>query len=276
MVDISSISAEGYEKIGGRASQGGGPDGRDASIFRSILLEAQMQRLSVWSQLGQSSPEPINLFNEYRIILEQARRQNAPNNDPSQVPRKILNPQLIARHYQVESSRVFLEAGNPGAQVNPQTLSLADLAQLAGGIRGLPVSQFQQLIQYESGFNPNAIGPGGGLGLGQLLPDTAKALGLRIGEDKEEGSVWHPASNLDATARQLRTFHDQFIERGVSNVEAWRFATGAFNAGIGNILQALDLLEGTARPEWDQVAKELPRVTGSSARETLEYVNRLK
>jgi len=274
MVDISSISAEGYERIGGRASQGGGPDGRDASTFRSILLEAQMQRLSVWSQLGQSSPEPVNLFNEYRIILDQARRQNVPNDNPSAVPRKFVNPQLIARHYEVESTRIFLDAGNSGTE--NQLLSLSDLASLTGGIRGIPGSQFQQLIQNESGFDPNAIGPKGGLGLGQLLPDTAKALGLRTGEDREEGSVWHPASNLDATARQLRSFHDQFVERGVSNIEAWRFATGAFNAGLGNILEALNLLEGTARPEWDRVARELPRVTGSSAKETIDYVNRLK
>jgi hypothetical protein len=275
MVDISSISAEGYERIGGRAPQGGGPDGRGASTFRSILLEAQMQRLSVWSQFGQSSPEPVNLFNEYRIILDQARRQNPADNNPSAQPRKILNPNLIARHYEVESSRVFLEADDQSAQ-SPQSLSLSDLASLAGGIRGIPVPQFQQLIQNESGFDPNAIGPDGGLGLGQLLPDTAKALGLRTGGDREEGSVWHPASNLDATARRLRSFHDQFVERGASNSEAWSFATGAFNTGLGNILQALDLLEGTTRPEWNHVANELPRITGSSAKATIDYVNRLQ
>jgi len=275
MVDISSISAEGYEKVGGKASQVGGSDGRDASTFRSILLEAQMQRLSVWSQLGQSSPEPINLFNEYRIILEQARRQEFPNNSPSSISQSVVNPQLVARYYEVESSRVFLDAGNPEAQ-SSQLLSLPDLAALAGGVRGLPVSLFQQLIQNESGFDPNAIGPRGGLGLGQLLPDSAKALGLRTEKDREEGSVWHPASNLDATARQLRSFYEQFVERGVSSVEAWSFATGAFNAGMGNIMQALDLLGGEARPEWDQAAKQLPRITGSSARETIEYVNRIK
>ncbi len=274
MVDTSSISAEGYKKVGGKASLGGGPDGRDASTFRSILLEAQMQRLSVWSQLGENSPEPVNLFNEYRIILDQARRQQN-SNDPSAGSRKITNPQLVARQYEIESNRAFLNAGNQGLD-STQSLSFADLAALAGGVRGIPGTQFQQLIQNESGFDPNAIGPGGGLGLGQLLPDTARALGLRTGEDRKEGSVWHPASNLDATARQLRTFTDQFINRGVSNTEAWSFATAAYQAGIGNIMQALDLLKGEARPEWDRVAKELPRVTGPSARETIEYVNRLK
>jgi hypothetical protein len=275
MVDISSISAEGYERIGRKASQGGGPDGRDASSFRSILLEAQMQRLSVWSQLGQDSPEPVNLFNEYRIILDQARQQSNPGNNSSAHSSQQLNPNLIARQYEVESTRVFLDAGNQSTQ-SPQNLSLPDLAGLAGGIRGIPASQFQQLIQNESGFDPNAIGPDGGLGLGQLLPDTAKALGLRTGVDREEGSVWHPASNLDATARRLRSFQDQFVERGASNIEAWRFATGAFNTGSGNILQALDLLEGTTRPEWDHVANELPRITGASAKATIDYVNRLK
>ncbi len=274
MVDISSISAEGYEKIGGKASQGGGHDGRDASTFQSILLEAQMQRLSVWSQLGQSSPEPINLFNEYRIILERARRQEGPNNSPSSVRQIVVNPQLVARYYEVESSRVFLDAGNPEIQ-SSQLLSLPDLAALAGGVRGIPGSLFQQLIQNESGFDPNAVGPRGELGLGQLLPDSAKALGLRTGEDRDEGSVWHPASNLDATARQLRSFYERFVERGVSSVEAWRFATGAFNAGMGNIIQALTLLKDGAPREWDQAAKQLPRITVPSARETVEYVNRI-
>ncbi len=275
MVDISSISAEGYERIGGRASQGGGPEGRDASTFRSILLEAQMQRLSVWSQLGQSSPAPVNLFNEYRIILDQARRQNDVNSNSSSVPQKTLNPQLIARHYEVESSRAFLDADSQGAE-SPQSLSLSDLAALAGGVRGIPGSQFQQLIQNESGFDPNAIGPQGGLGLGQLLPETANKLGLRTDADREEGSVWHPASNLDATARLLQSYQNQFSERGASDIEAWRFAAGAFNSGLENIQEALDLLKGEDRPEWDQLAKELHRVTGPSAKETIEYVNRLK
>lgn len=276
MVDFNSISTEGYEKVGGKASQGGGPGGRDASTFKSILLETQMQRLSVWSQLGgQNSPEPVNLFNEYRIILEQARRQTTPDNNPPAIRPNALNPQLVARLYEVESSRVFLSAGSSEPE-NSQPLTLPDLASLAGGVRGIPGSMFQQLIRHESKFNPNAIGAKGGLGLGQLLPDTAKALGLRTGEDREEGSVWHPASNLDATARQLRSFYDQFVERGVSKAEAWKFSSGAFNAGIGNVMQALDLLGDSAQPEWDKVVKELPRVTGFSAKETVDYVNRLK
>ncbi|GJL80163.1 MAG: hypothetical protein NPINA01_31520 [Nitrospinaceae bacterium] len=274
MVDISSISAEGYEKIGGKASQGGGSAERDASTFRSILLEAQLQRLSALSGSGQNASAPLNLFNEYRVILEQARTQQT-SESPSPTRQAIVNPQLVAKYYELEAARISLNAEIPSAS-NSQSFALPDLALLAGGVRGVPGALFQQLIQNESGFNPNAIGSQGQLGLGQLLPDIAEQLGLRIGGNRSEGSVWHPASNLDGSARHLKALYDQFVERGVSVSEAWRFATGAYNAGFGDIAQAMDLLEGGDRTEWNRVAQELRRISGSRAQETVDYVDRLK
>ncbi len=274
MVDINSISAEGYEKVGVKASQGGGSDERDALSFQSILLETQLQRLNSWSQTGLNSPEPVSLFNEYRIILEQSRGQKT-SESPSSTRPSIVNPNLVAKYYELEAARISLGAETQSSG-SSQSFSIPDLALLAGGVRGVPGSLFQKLIQNESAFNPNAIGERGGLGLGQLLPDTAENLGLRIRGDRSEGSVWHPASNLDGSARHLSALYDQFIERGVSVSEAWRFATGAYNAGIGDITQAMELLEGGDQTQWDRVAKELHRIIGSRAKETVEYVDRLK
>ncbi len=274
MVDISSISAEGYEKIGIKASQGGGSDERDALSFQSILLETQLQRLNAWSQTDLNSPEPVNLFNEYRIILEQARGQQTPESPTTTRP-SIVNPSLVVKYYELEAARISLGAENQNTG-GSQSFSIPDLALLAGGVRGVPGPLFQKLIQNESAFNPNAIGSRGGLGLGQLMPDTAENLGLRTGGDRLEGSVWHPASNLDGSARHLSALYDQFIERGVSVGEAWRFATGAYNAGISDITKAMELLEGGDQTQWDRVAKELHRITGSRAQETIVYVDRLK
>jgi|GEM_PF-589796 len=272
MVDINSISAEGYEKAGRKASQGGGSGERDALSFQSIFLETQLQRLSAWSQTGGNAPEPVDLFNEYRIILEQARSQQA---SPSSPRPSIVNPGLVAKYYELEAARISLEAETQGTG-SSQSFSIPDLALLAGGVRGVPGSLFQRLIQNESAFNPKAIGSRGELGLGQLLPDTARSLGLRTGGDRLEGSVWHPASNLDASARHLKTLYERFIERGVSVGEAWRFATGAYNAGISDITKAMELLEGRDQTQWDRVARELHRITGPGARETIEVVDRLK
>lgn len=274
MADIYSISAEGIKKSGVKASPGGGSAERDALTFRSVLLETQLRMFSPWISPEANSAEQINLFNEYRIILDQARRRQEGGNPSSMRPLAV-NPQLVAKYYAVESARILLDADIRETS-NSQLLSLPGLASLIGGARGVPESLFQQVIQTGSGFNPDAVGPRGGLGLGQLLPQTAGELGLRIGEDRLQGSVWHPASNLEASARYLRSLYDQFVERGVAPGEAWKFSTGAYNAGPDNINRAMNPANGPARLQWEQVARDLVKIMGPSAQETIEYVNRLR
>ncbi len=274
MVDIYSISADGIEKSGGKASQGGGSQERDAFAFRSALVEAQLKMFSPWLQPNANSAEQIDLFKEYRIILDQVRQQQGSKNPPLTPPLAV-NPQLVAKSYEVEAARILLD-GNIGQTANSPLASLPGLASLIGNGRGVPGNLFQQLIQMESGFNPDAVGSRGGLGLGQLLPQTAGQLGLRVGEDRLEGSVWHPASNLDASARYLRSLYDQFVGQGVSPNEAWKFSTGAYNAGPENINRAMQRTDANTRAEWDQVARELSKIIGPSAREVVEYVKRLQ
>lgn len=62
---------------------------------------------------------------------------------------------------------------------------------------------FRALVEAESSYNPTAVSPKGAYGLGQLMPDTARALGV----DPRD-----PPQNLDGAARyllaQLATFKD--------------------------------------------------------------------
>ncbi|MGH1464226.1 MAG: lytic transglycosylase domain-containing protein [Cognatishimia sp.] len=53
---------------------------------------------------------------------------------------------------------------------------------------------FRALVEAESSYNPTAVSPKGAYGLGQLMPDTARALGV----DPRD-----PSQNLDGAARYL-------------------------------------------------------------------------
>ena len=76
-------------------------------------------------------------------------------------------------------------------------------------------SVFVALVDQESRFNPRAVSPKGARGLAQLMPTTARSLGVNDSFD--------PAENLDGGARyftaQLQRFGDV------------RLALAAYNAG---------------------------------------------
>jgi soluble lytic murein transglycosylase-like protein len=79
---------------------------------------------------------------------------------------------------------------------------------------GVPEDLFLRLVQQESGWNPVAVSVKGATGLAQLMPETAKHLGVDINDAEE---------NLDGGARYLRMMYDKF--------GTWELALAAYNAG---------------------------------------------
>ncbi len=92
------------------------------------------------------------------------------------------------------------------------------VAKDAARRHGVPVDLFLRLVQQESGWNPNARSHKGAYGLAQLMPATARTLGV----DRED-----PAENLDGGAKYLK---QQYLTFG-----SWRLALAAYNAGPGAV-----------------------------------------
>ncbi|MEI6196471.1 MAG: lytic transglycosylase domain-containing protein [Verrucomicrobiota bacterium] len=103
------------------------------------------------------------------------------------------------------------------------------------------------LAEVESGFDARARSPAGAVGMFQLMPATAKDLGLSLWP-RDQRKQMDPAAR--ASARYLRQLHDQFGD--------WRLAVAAYNSGPGNVSRLLKRYQTTS---YERIAPHLPAET---------------
>ena len=84
---------------------------------------------------------------------------------------------------------------------------------------GIPTDLATRLVKQESSFNPHAKSPVGAMGLTQLMPDTAKMLGV--------SDPFNAAENLAGGFKYLSGLYKQF--------GSWGHALAAYNWGPGNV-----------------------------------------
>jgi soluble lytic murein transglycosylase-like protein len=124
------------------------------------------------------------------------------------------------------SSAVASVGGDPAAGSWAQRLPAAGqrwagAIEQAAGRAGIAPALLGALVQAESAFRADARSHAGAIGLGQLMPGTARELGV----DPHD-----PQQNLDGAARYLRAQLDRF-----GSVE---LALAAYNAGPGRVARA--------------------------------------
>jgi len=92
------------------------------------------------------------------------------------------------------------------------------MAQEAAQRHRVPVSLFMRLVKQESNWKAKARSHKGAIGLAQLMPGTARVLGV---------NPYDPKQNLEGGARYLSQQYRKFKD--------WRLALAAYNAGPGAV-----------------------------------------
>jgi soluble lytic murein transglycosylase-like protein len=94
----------------------------------------------------------------------------------------------------------------------------ADVFAGATARYGLPQNLLAAVAKVESGYNPRAVSPAGAQGLMQIMPDTARGLGV---------NPLDPAQAIDGAARLL--------SKNLSEFGSMPLALAAYNAGGGAV-----------------------------------------
>lgn len=114
-----------------------------------------------------------------------------------------------------------------------------EMAKAAARAHGVPEDLFLRLVQQESGWNAAAVSGKGATGLAQLMPGTARLLGVEIDD---------PEQNLNGGARYLKMMYDKF--------GSWKLALAAYNAGPG----AVEAANGV--PDFEETQNYVKAILG--------------
>ena len=153
-----------------------------------------------------STKNRAKLFSSQTRVLDSRAAQQY-NNSVRLQPPKVVTPSKygtddgVSPSYRGRYKGVFLNVARDAARRH-----------------GVPEDLFLRLVQQESGWNPSARSHKGAIGLAQLMPFTARALGV----DPHD-----PHQNLEGGARYLAQQYRKF--------GSWRLALAAYNAGPGAV-----------------------------------------
>ncbi|MFD1705644.1 lytic transglycosylase domain-containing protein [Siminovitchia sediminis] len=98
--------------------------------------------------------------------------------------------------------------------------SLEQIIQRAADTYNLPAKLIKSVIRHESNFDPKVVSKAGASGLMQLMPATARGLGVT--------DIMDPEQNVMGGSKYLRSMLDKYH----GNL---KLALAAYNAGPGNV-----------------------------------------
>ena len=168
-------------------------------------------------------PEPTG------TITVRAARPELPPPRPPHEPPRVATPAPPVERQRIEAATQadYWRRKVATHPLPPQAAGLVPRLQAVFREERVPEA-LVWLAEVESRFNPGARSPAGAAGLFQLMPSTARSLGLSTDDPDQR---LDPDASARAAARYLHRLHTRF--------GSWPVALAAYNCGQGRVAGAL-------------------------------------
>jgi hypothetical protein len=182
-------------------------------------------------------------YGELRAWLIGAAAESEMSNYEAQLAAKAPKPpkalkatakpaNVSAQEWSLSAREAVYEYAARIKQINKR-LPDAEAMRIATGVigfsqmYGVDARLIMAMVMAESGFNPGATSSAGAMGLGQLMPGTARGLGVT--------NAYDSIQNLYGTVRVIRGHLERYGKKTLDDFHSLILSLAAYNAGSGAV-----------------------------------------